>query len=49
MTNAAYLRPSTTRGVTSWTDPSEAVTRRRAVRGLTWTAYPVGAVRAAGE
>ena len=43
MTNAAYLRPSTTRGVTSWVDPSEAVALRRAVPGLTWTAYPVGA------
>jgi hypothetical protein len=29
MTNAAYLRPSTTRGVTSWVDPSETVALRR--------------------
>ena len=28
MTNAAYLRPSTTRGVTSWVDPSETVALR---------------------
>src|SRR5437660_1158310 len=48
MTNAAYVRPSTTRGVTSWTDPSEAVALRRAVPGLTWSAYPVGAFSPAG-
>jgi hypothetical protein len=48
MTNAAYLRPDTTRGVTSWVDPSEAVALRRAVPGLTWTAYPVGALSPAG-
>ena len=28
MANAAYLRPSATRGVTSWVDPSERVAFR---------------------
>src|SRR5438046_9212803 len=41
--------PSTTRGVTSWTDPSEAVALRRAVPGLTWSAYPRSEERRVGK
>src|SRR5260370_40448030 len=46
--NAAYFLPSTTRGVTSWVDPSDRSALRWAVAGLTWRAYPVGAVIFAG-
>jgi hypoxanthine phosphoribosyltransferase len=38
--NAAYFLPSTTRGVTSSTEPSDRTALRCTVPGLTWRAYP---------